>query len=125
MAGLVIGGHFLLVFGHHHRAALGAHHDFVLGVLEFLIGHQALVAPRRQQRRLVDKIGQVRAGKARGAAGDDARIDIGGERDLFHVHAEDLLAPVDVGARHDHLAVETAPGEAAPGRARRGGWSRR
>ena len=41
-------------------------------------------------------------------AGDDARVDVGRQRHLLHVHAEDLLAPVDVGTRHHDLAVEAA-----------------
>ena len=35
-------------------------------------------------------------------------IDVGRQRHLLHVNAEDLLAAVDVGARHDDLAVEAA-----------------
>ena len=37
-----------------------------------------------------------------------ARIDVGRQRHLLHVHGEDLLAAVDVGARNDDLAVEAA-----------------
>ena len=105
---LVIGGHLLLVVGHHHAAALGAHHDLVLGVLELLHRDQALVAPRRQQRRLVDQVGEVGAREARRAARDGARVDVGRQRHLLHVDGQDLLAAVDVGHRHHHLAVEAA-----------------
>ena len=69
---------------------------------------QALALARGEQRRLVDEVGEVGAGEAGRAAGDDARIDVGRQRHLLHVHGEDLLAAVDVGARHDDLAVEAA-----------------
>ena len=108
MARLVIGGVALLFLGHDHGAPLGAHHDLVLGALEFLHGHRALVAARREQRRLVHQIREIRAGKARRAARDDRRLDVVAERHLAHVHFEDLLAAAHVGQRHDHLAVEAA-----------------
>ena len=88
--------------------ALGAHHDLVLGLLELLHRDQALAAAGGEQRGFVDEVGEVGAGEAGRAAGDDARIDVGRQRHLLHVHGEDLLAAVDVGARHDHLAVEAA-----------------
>ena len=90
------------------RAALGAHHDLVLGVLELLHRDQALVAPRGEQRRLVDEVGEVGAREAGRAARDRARVDVGRQRHLLHVHGEDLLAALDVGDRHHHLAVEAA-----------------
>ena len=105
---LVIGGQRLLLLGHHHGAALGAHHDLVLGVLELELGHQALGAARGEQRRLVDQIGEIGAGEAGRAAGDDAQIDVGRERHFPHMHLQDLLAADDVGPRHHHLAVEAA-----------------
>ena len=80
----------------------------VLGVLELLHRDQALALARGEQRRLVDEVGEVGAGEARRAARDHARIDVGRQRHLLHVDAEDLLAAVDVGARHDDLAVEAA-----------------
>ena len=77
VARLVIGGELLLFLGHRHGAALGTHHDLVLGILEFVLGHEPLVAPRSQQCRLVDEVGEVGAGEAGRAPGDDARIDVG------------------------------------------------
>src|SRR2546423_1713180 len=85
LPGPVEGGEGLFLLGHHHRAPLGAHHDLVLGVLELGHRHRALAAPRRHQGRLVDEIGEIGAGEAGGAAGDDLRVDIGGERHLAHV----------------------------------------
>ena len=91
--GLVIGGQALFVLGHHHAAPLGAHHDLVLRLLELGHGDEALVLARRQERRLVDQVGEVRAGEAGRAARDDARVDIGRQRHLPHMDLEDLLAP--------------------------------
>ena len=51
------------------------------------------------------------ARKARCAAGNAAQIDVGCQRLLAGVNLEDFLAPVDVGARHDDLAVETTRAE--------------
>src|ERR1700691_4168750 len=106
VAALVIGGQLLLVLGHDHGAALGAHHDLVLGLFELGHGDRALALARRHQRRLVDQIGEIGAGEARRAARDDARIDVGGERHLAHMHLENLLAADHVGIGHDHLAIE-------------------
>ena len=80
----------------------------VLGLLELLHRDQALALARGEQRRFVDEVGKVRAGEAGRTASDHARIDVGRQRHLLHVHAEDLLAAVDIGARDDHLAVEAA-----------------
>ena len=108
VAGLVIGGHPLLVLGHHHRLALGAHHDLVLGFLELAHRDEALAAAGGEQRGFVDEVGEIGAGEAGRAARNDARIDVGRQRHLLHVDGEDLLAALDVGARHDDLAVEAA-----------------
>ena len=108
VAALVIGGGELLLLGHDHRAPLRAHHHLVLGVLEFLLRDQALVAPRGQQSRLVDEVGQVGAGEARRAARDHPGVDVGRQRHLAHVHFQDLLAAAHVRVRHHDLPVEAA-----------------
>jgi len=77
MPRLVVSGVALLVLVHDHASALGAHHDLVLGLFEVLHVHQPLVGAGREQRRLVDQVGQIGAGKAGGAAGDDVRLDVG------------------------------------------------
>src|SRR5690606_26023600 len=106
--GLVVGGVLALFFGHDDRAALGAHDDLVLGLFE--VGHVdgAAVAARREQRRLVDQVGEVGAREAGAAARQDGGVDVGRQRHLAHVHAQDLFAPADVGQRHHDLAVEAA-----------------
>ncbi len=108
VTGFVIGGHLLLVLGHDHGAAFGAHQDLVLGFLEVLHGDHALVGAGREQRRLIDQVGQVRAGEARRAAGDQRGVHVLGHGHRAHVHLEHLLAATDVRQRHRHLTVEAA-----------------
>src|SRR5690606_22829403 len=105
---LVISGVELLFLGHDHGFALGAHHDLVLGEFELLHLDDALAGPRREQRSLVDQVGQVGTGEARRATCDQGRFDAVTQRHLAHVHLEDLLATTDVRQPHHHLAVETA-----------------
>ena len=108
MAGLVIGRELLFLLAHHHRLALGAHHDLVLGLLEILHVHIALVGASGEQRRLIHQIGQVRPGKTGSATGDHHRFDIVGQRHLAHMDLENLLATPYVGQRDHHLPIETA-----------------
>ena len=63
---------------------------------------------RRDQRRLVHEVREVRAREAGGAARDRSELDVGLERHLARVHAEDLLAALDVGVAHHHLAIEAS-----------------
>ena len=52
---------------------------------------------RRQERRLVDEIGQVRAGKAGGERSHRVGLHAGVEPDLAEVHAQDVGAPAPWG----------------------------
>ena len=61
------------------------------------------------ERGLVHHVLQVGAGEAGRASGDRAQLDVGGQGHAAGVHAQDLLATLEVGAVHDHLTVE-APG---------------
>ena len=103
----VIGGVFAFFFRHHHRAAFGTHHDFVLGALKVFHIHQPFGLAGGEQRRFIDEVGQIRAGKAGRAARQNHRVDavlINGH--LAHVHFQDLFAPANVGQRDDHLTVK-------------------
>ena len=108
MACLMKGGHALFVFGHHHRLALGAHHHLVFGVFKFLHRNETFRTAGRKQSSLVHQIGKISTRKAGSAARDHARIDVGRQWYLFHVDCQDLDAAIDIGARHDDLAVKTA-----------------
>ena len=60
------------------------------------------------ERRLVDEVGQVGAAHARGAPGHDAEVDVGGHPLVLAVDLQDGQALLEVGQRHDDLAVEAA-----------------
>ena len=71
-------------------------------------GDQPAVVARGQQRGLVDHVGEVGAGEAGRAAGDDAEVDVRGERLALGVHLEHGLAADDVRRADGDLAVEAA-----------------
>ena len=108
VAGLVIRGDPLLFVGQQHRLALGAHQDLVLG--QFEVVHRDLLAIEAGgvQRRLVHHVGQVGAAEARCAASQNVEVDVVGNGNLLHVHAENFFAAAHVGQSHHHAAVETA-----------------
>ena len=105
---LVIGGQQLFLLGHHQRFALRPHHDFVFGVLELDLRNHALVASRRHQGRLVDQIHEIGTGKTRCAACRGLQVNIRRQRNLAHVHFQNLLAADHVRVGHDDLAVKAA-----------------
>ena len=104
----MIRGERLFFFAHRHRTALGTHQDLVAGTVEVVHADFLLAATRGKQRRFVGQVGQVRTGEARGTARDHHRLDIVGQRQLAHVHLEDLLAALDVRQADYDLAIETA-----------------
>src|SRR5690606_12932918 len=70
--------------------------------------HPVGVAPGREQRRLVDQIGEIRAAEAGGQRRNLIEVDVGTELDLPNMDLEDLDAPGLVGAVDQHLPVEAA-----------------
>ena len=66
------------------------------------------LAPRRDQRRLVDQVGEVGAGEAGRQGRDLLRRDVGGELMALEVEIDDVDAPALVRPVDQHLAVETA-----------------
>jgi len=69
---------------------------------------KALVAARREQRRLVHEVRQVRARETGRAARQHVGAHVGRQRHLAHVHLQDFLPAADVGQRHHDLPVEAA-----------------
>ena len=63
---------------------------------------------RRRQRRLVDQVGQIRAGEARRVLGDALQIDVGRERLALDVHAEDGPARRQLGPIDEDAPIEAA-----------------
>ncbi len=63
---------------------------------------------RRENRRLVQQVLQVRAGEASGLLGERPHRDAGIDGLALRMHLEDRLAAMQVGFIQDHLAVEAA-----------------
>ena len=91
-----------------HGLAFGAHQHLVLG--DFEVVHRDLLAvdPRRVQRRLVHHVGQVGAAEARCSARQHVQVDVVGNRNLLHMHAENFFAPAHIRQSHHHAAVEAS-----------------
>ena len=94
------------VLGHHHALTLGAHEDLVFGALKILHLDESAIASRGHQSRFVTQVGQVSAGHAGRAACNHRSVHVCAERNLAHVHIEDLLATTDIGQGHVNLAVK-------------------
>ena len=107
VAGLVVGGHRLLLAGE-HLVALGAHEDFVAGVLE--VGHvdAVLVVAAGPERGLVDQVADVGAGQADGAGGEPLQVDVVGQRHVARVDLEDGQPALVGGPIDRDVAVEAA-----------------
>ncbi len=105
---LVIGGQLPLVLGHDAAALFGAGEDLDLRLLEVRHGDELVAAARAQQRRLVGKIFEIRAGEARRALRDLGEVHVLGERLVGGVDLQNVLAPLDVGIADVDLAVEAA-----------------
>ena len=88
------------------------------GYLDILVNNAGMaklgdaeIFARRHQRRFIDQVSQLSPGKARRTARNDAQIDIGTQRCLARVYAQNLLAAFDVGVADGHLAVSARFGE--------------
>ena len=95
----------------HELAALATELDLLARVVDVDHLDLLLVPAGCQQSGLVEKVCEVGAGETRRAAGDDGEVDVVGKRHLGGVHAENLLAPDQVGKIDVDLAVETARAE--------------
>ena len=93
-----------------HGLALGSHEDLVLGDFEVVHVDRLAVVAGGGEGGLVDHVGEVGAGEAGCAAGEDVEVHVLGHGDLLGVDAEDFFAPADVGAVDDDAAVESGRG---------------
>ena len=75
-------------------------------LVELLHADGGLVVAGREERRLVDEIGQISATEARGDPRDLLEVDGGIELHTGDVDLEDLLSATDIGAVDEHMAVE-------------------
>ena len=108
VAGFVPGGAFLVFLGHGHAAAFAAHADLDAGFLQFDHADGFFAHARGQQGGFVQKVGQIGAGIAGGAAGDDFQIDRGVQLHVAGVDFQNGFAPAHVGQADHDLAVKTA-----------------
>ena len=108
VAHLVVGGDRALLVGEQAALLLGAGQDPHDALFE--LGHvdDLLAVAGGQQGGLVDQVGQVGAGKARGLGGQGVQVDVLGDRLAAGVDLEDGLAAGAVGAVDHDLAVEAA-----------------
>ena len=82
------------------------------------------LAPRRQQRRLVDEIGEIGAGEAGRQRGDRVESTSGASRIFFRCTRRISDAALAVGPIDENLAVEAAGAQQRGVEDFRAGWSR-
>ena len=108
---LVVGGDALLFVGEEHGLALSTHHDLVLGDFKVVHVDGLAVEAGGGEGSLVDHVGQVGAGEARGSTSEDVEVHIFGHGDLLRVDLEDFFAATDVGTIDDDATIEAAGAE--------------
>ena len=106
VTGFVISRHSFLFVRDDHALAFGAHQDFVFGQLEIRHRHNLLVIARRVQRRFINQVGEIRAGKPRGAASDNADVHVFAERNLAGMNFQNAFAPAHVGPRYNDSSIK-------------------
>ena len=106
VAALVVGDDLLLFIRQRHGVAALTHEDAVAGGLEVRHVHLVFAAAYREERGLVDEVGQVGAAHAGRAPRHDRQVDIGGDALVLAVDLEDVLALVEIGEGHDDLPIE-------------------
>ncbi len=86
VAGLMVGGQAPVFLVNTPAAPLLAPAHLVPGLFQLRQPYLVQIASGGQQCRLIDQVGQVGAGKARRAPGDDAHVGFGVDGDFFGVH---------------------------------------
>ena len=77
-------------------------------LVEILAGDRVAACAAGDDRRLVERVGELGAGHPGRLAGDVGEVEIGAERLALRVGAEDRLAAVALGRGDQHLAVKAA-----------------
>ena len=98
----------LLVRRDHARPAFGSGDDALDRALDLRHPDLREPVPRREQRGFVEQVREIGTGHARRATRDDVEVDTFGERLVATVHAQDPLAPLEIGSVDDDLAIESA-----------------
>lgn len=108
---LVVGRDLALLGRHDPRLLLRTGDDAVDGFVERGVVDERLVGAGREQRGLVEDVGEVGAGEAGRAPGDGEQVDTGSHRLALRVDLEDAVAAEHVGGLDRDLAVEAAGAE--------------
>ena len=107
VAGFVVSRDAFFFVRDDHALALGAHQHFVFGQFEIMHGHNFLVVARRVERGFVDQVREIRAGKSRRAARDDADVDIFTERNLTRVNLQNAFAAAHIRTGDDDPPIKS------------------
>ena len=105
--GLVVGDDPPLLRAQSPRL-LGADRLAQQRLVEVVARHRLALGPPGDDRRLVERVGELGAGHPGRLAGHVGKVEVGGERLALGVGAQDRLAAVAVGRGDQHLAVEAA-----------------
>ena len=108
VADLVIGDDELFLVREDLVLFLVAGDDDLDALLQVGLAHLIAAGAHRAQRGLVDHVGQLRARRAGGHAGDCAEVQAGLALDLLGMHAQDSLAADEVGQLDRYAAVKAA-----------------
>ena len=108
VADFVIRHHFFLIGLQHPALLLQTSHHALNRLVEVALLHLGAIGAGCEQGSFVHEVGQVGAGKAAGGLGNFVEVDGAGELHLLGVDLQNQLATRQVGAIHQHLAVETA-----------------
>ena len=108
MADLVIGNDLLFLRAEHGIFALRPRDDRLYALLQIRLFDRTAPHTHSAQRGFVDDIRQIRAGRARGRAGDRGEVDMPAHDDVLGMYLEDGNAPLQVGQLHRDTPVKTA-----------------
>ena len=108
MAALVERNDAALLLGDYTALALGAGDHALHGLLNLVLADLLLVPARGEKRGLVHEVCEVCAGEARRDLGDCGKVHRAVKGLVARVHAQDLLAALDVRAVHGHATVKAA-----------------
>ena len=108
MASFVIRNKPLALLTHHPILLLGSSHDALDGVIDLIHRYFGELTAGSENSRLVEEVGQISAGVARGAASNLVEVHILGQGLTSGVDTKDLQAAGVVGTIYNHLAIKTA-----------------
>ena len=108
VAALVVGNRGALGLGHNATLALRSGNHALHRFLDLVHRDHGTVAAGSQQRRLVEQVRQIGAGKANGHLGELLKLNVLVHRLVLGMHAQNLLAALHVRTVDRNLTVKTA-----------------